>query len=264
MKNNTFRIAIYLFILVNIFSVQAQGALREIPLSKKVKVSSLLVEGKVLSKKSFWDAGMQHIYTSNTVEIYKVFKGNITSSTIEIITLGGVVGLEAEKVSPSLQVQKGVVGLFFLKNSNVNVDHLNKGLVRFKPSTGAQSFYTYDLNEGTATGVFQKYDHVSTTLYSEIYKATHSTYKEVKKISIKKKASAVIKSKLTLVVTSFSPTSTSAGTKSVLTINGSDFGAAKGSIKFRNADSGSFVWNHSFRVSNTVMVRFENYCRSSG
>jgi hypothetical protein len=184
---------------------------------------------------------MQHIYTSNTVEIYKIFKGNVSNPTIEIITLGGVVGLEAEKVSPSLQVQKGVVGLFFLKTSNANVGIVNKGSVSFKPSIGAQSFYVYDLNEGTATGIFQKYDHVSTTLYREIYKATSSKYKEVKKIIIKKKANAAaIKSKLTLVVTSFSPTSISAGTKSVLTINGSDFGATKGSVKFRNADSGSF------------------------
>ena len=239
MKNNTFRSVVSLFILMNFFFVQAQGVLREIPLSKKIEISSLLVEGKVMSKHSFWDADMQHIYTSNTVEIYKIFKGNIISSTIEIVTLGGVVGLEAEKVSPSLQLQTEAIGFFFLKNSDVNVDDINKGLIRFKPSIGAQSFYAYDLNEGTATGIFQEYENVSTTLYGEIYKVTNSTYKELKEFSIKKKDSGAVKSKVTMAVTSFSPTSISAGTRSVLTINGSDFGATKGSVKFRNADSGS-------------------------
>ena len=242
MKNNAFKSVVFVFVFFCLEVTFAQGVLREISLSKKIEGSSLLVEGKVLAKKSFWGDGMKHIYTSNTIEVYKIFKGKLNNATIEIITLGGVVGLEAENISPSLQFQKKDIGLFFLKNAfhcDVNVGVANKGSVSFKPSTGAQSFYIYDLNEGTATGIFQKYDHVSTTLYSEIYKTTNSTYKEVKKTSIKNKASAAIKSKLTLVVTSFSPTSISAGTKSVLTINGSDFGAVKGSVKFRNADSGS-------------------------
>ncbi|RYG22363.1 MAG: T9SS type A sorting domain-containing protein [Chitinophagaceae bacterium] len=52
-------------------------------------------------------------------------------------------------------------------------------------------------------------------------------------------------------ITSFSPTTISAGTASLLTINGVDFGTTRGSVLFRNADNGggSFI-----RASNAEIV----------
>ncbi len=42
----------------------AQGALKEIPLKQQIEKSSLIIEGKVISKQSFWDANRHNIYTS--------------------------------------------------------------------------------------------------------------------------------------------------------------------------------------------------------
>ena len=56
---------------------QSQELLFEIPLSNQVENSSQIIEGKVISKQSFWDANQQNIYTVNTIEVYKVFKGEI-------------------------------------------------------------------------------------------------------------------------------------------------------------------------------------------
>lgn len=240
MKNKIFKYLVLVFLttLSSHTTLQAQSLLHEVPLSKKIKISSLLVEGKVIDKHSFWDTDMKHIYTSNTIEIYKVFKGNVISSTVEVFTLGGVVGMEAEKVSPSLQLKKDNIGMFFLKNENIKHNESKKGTVSYMPSAGAQSYYAYNLNEGTAAGIFQKYDDISKTLYGEIYKTTNSDYKEIKEFSVKKKENIV--NKAALAITSLTPTSISAGTKSVLTINGSGFGDAKGNVKFRNADTGVF------------------------
>lgn len=240
MKNNISKSLVLVFILTfcSHTETKAQTPLCEVPLSKKIEVSSLLIEGKVIDKHSFWDAEMKHIYTSNIVEIYKVFKGKYSKSTVELITLGGAVGLQAEKVTPSLQLQRQDVGMFFMKNSDINTNELKKGLVNFMPAVGKQSYYAYDLNKGTANGVFQKYDDISKTLYGEISKITNSDYKEIKEFSVKKKE--IVASKVALATTSLSPISISAGTKSVLTIIGSDFGTTKGNVKFRNADTGGF------------------------
>jgi len=240
MKKNTFKSVVFIFAFTfcSVTATQAQSLLLEVPLSKKIEISSLLVEGKVIDKHSFWDADMKHIYTSNTIEVYKVFKSKLINTTIEVFTLGGVVGMEAEKVSPSLQLQKDNIGMFFLKNGDIKHNESRKGTVSYMPSAGAQSYYAYNLNEGTAAGIFQKYDNISKTLYSEISKITNSDYKEIKEFSVKKKENVV--NKAAFAITSLSPTSISAGTKSVLTISGSGFGDTKGDVKFRNADSGNF------------------------
>ncbi|MCD6544435.1 MAG: IPT/TIG domain-containing protein, partial [Flavobacteriaceae bacterium] len=240
MKNNIFKrfVLVFISVFISLTATKAQSLLHEVSLSKKIEISSLLVEGEVIKKYSFWDADMKHIYTSNTIEVYKVFKGKLINTTIEVFTLGGVAGLQAEKVFPSLQFQKDNIGLFFLKNGNVKHNESRKGAVSYMPSAGAQSYYAYNLNEGTAAGIFQKYDDISKTLYNEISKITNSDYKEIKEFSVKKKENAV--SKAALAITSLSPTSISAGTKSILTISGSGFGDTKGDVKFRNADSGDF------------------------
>ena len=94
-----------LFFLVLSKSISAQLMLKEVSLSKQIEKSTLVLEGKVISKKSFWDANHEKIYTVNTVEVYKVFKGE-SLPTIEIITLGGVVGMDAQIVYPSLKLNK--------------------------------------------------------------------------------------------------------------------------------------------------------------
>ena len=37
----------------------------------------LIAEGKVIEKKSFWNNEHTMIYTANTIEVYKLFKGNL-------------------------------------------------------------------------------------------------------------------------------------------------------------------------------------------
>jgi hypothetical protein len=55
--------------------------------------------------------------------MYKVFKGNMLMEELEIITVGGVVGMDKESVSPSLQFEIGQIGMFLLKNNNVVVSN---------------------------------------------------------------------------------------------------------------------------------------------
>jgi len=54
-----------------------------------VAKSTAVFEGKVVGGHSFWNSAHNMIYTTHTVEIYKVFKGQ-AGPTVEIVTEGGI------------------------------------------------------------------------------------------------------------------------------------------------------------------------------
>jgi len=116
----------YLLIMLLSFisSLNAQGLIKEVSLEKQIEKSSLLIEGEVLSKESFWDKDNENIYTVNKIQVHKVFKGE-SLTTIDIITLGGVVGLKAEIVTPSLSLNVNDIGVFML-NDNNNIELKSK------------------------------------------------------------------------------------------------------------------------------------------
>ena len=82
-------------------AASAQCLVYEVPLSARVQQAEAVFEGKVIAKKSFWNKQHTYIYTANTVEVYKIFKGNFTATQTEIITPGGVIGNKAVVAEPA-------------------------------------------------------------------------------------------------------------------------------------------------------------------
>ena len=229
----------FVFWLFPILIIHAQIGLKELPFKKQIENSSLIVEGKVISKKSFWSTdGL--IYTANTIEVFKVFKGE-QLSTVDVITLGGTVGLKGLMANPSLKLQMGDVGVFVLVKSGNTVSK-TKGIINskiFKPYGSLQGFYKYNLLKDLAANPFNKKQGIETSFYNEIMTYTKKPYVEIKTFGIKSKAINSLKN-VSLPPTGimFSPTMASAGTSTVLTITGSDFGATQGKVGFSNADDG--------------------------
>ncbi len=231
-----------LFSSLNLNTLFAQAVLREISLKQQVEKSSLIIEGKVISKQSFWDAKHHNIYTANTVKVYKVFKGQHIN-TIEVITPGGSVGFQAQRVSPSLELRNGDIGVFMLYDNNVAFSTENKSAnKRFKPYSSVQGFYKYNVGEDVAVNPFSAKRGISNSFYNEIKSYTKLKYIEVSKFEVKEKSMSTNQKKnvLALGITSFSsvPTPATAGTKTVLTITGTDFGGTKGKVGFSDANDG--------------------------
>ena len=107
--------------------------LKKVSLSKQIDKSTLVLEGKVLSKKSFWDTKHQKIYTINTIEVFKVFKGEVLPK-IEIITLGGVIGM--------LIVDPATGAMYKL-----DTEFLNETLSKSTASIGKTELKIYGINE---------------------------------------------------------------------------------------------------------------------
>ena len=245
MKKNTIKVVvILLFFLMSFANLNAQDLLRKISLEKQIQNSSLVVEGKVISKKSFWNADNTHIYTANTIEVYKVFKGEPVT-TIEVITPGGIVGLSGEMVSHSLKLQNDAIGIFTLYPSNIQIKPSEKSAIKqFKPYGASQAFYKYNLDENLAANTFSKKQGIASTFYDEIRSYTKTKYIELTNFDAQATYLKSTQSKATLApaAITFSPTTITAGTKSVLTISGTGFGATKGKVSFRNADDGGATY----------------------
>ena len=238
MKKITLAI-IVLFYLIPSVGLMAQSVLREIPLQQQIEKSSLIVEGKVIAKKSYWDDNHHNIYTANTVEIYKVFKGE-QLRTIEVITLGGTVGNKALVVSPSLKLRKGDVGVFTLYDNNILLKSEAKLSTRkYRTYSSLQGFYRYNLYDNIVVNPFNKKRGISNSFYNEIMNYTKTSFIEISKFKAASNSNTnQAKGFLPPASITFTPITSTAGTQSVLTISGSGFGSTKGKVGFSNADDG--------------------------
>ncbi|MEP3838820.1 MAG: T9SS type A sorting domain-containing protein [Algibacter sp.] len=238
--------------LMNLYTVSAQVSLKEISLKEQIDNSSLVVEGEVVSQRSFWDEAHEKIYTASTVNVYKVFKGEVLQQ-IEIVELGGTVGLNGLVVSHGLNLKKGNLGVFTLYDSNFKLKATTK-LKQFKTYSAVQGFYKYDLNNDAVANVFAKTDGIETSFYRKLTKLTKISYKEVVAF---KAAKASQKNAAVLIPSgiSFPSTPVTAGTKTELVITGSGFGAVQGKVGFRDADEGGAVFTDAL---DTEIISWSN------
>ncbi|MFG6686879.1 T9SS type A sorting domain-containing protein [Mariniflexile sp. HNIBRBA6329] len=242
MKRVTLRTGFVLLgFLISFFSLNAQKLLKEVSLKKQIENSSLVVEGKVVSKTSFWtNDGI--ICTANTVKVYKVFKGE-QLATIDVITLGGIVELTALKVSHSLSLSQGDVGVFVLEESKIKNSLSNKSVKKqFIPYGAEQGFYKYNVYDDLAVNPFNAIKGISNTFHKAIINLTKRPITEMVKYDAIALTSKINKALAPTAIT-FSPTTVTAGTKNTITITipggaTGDFGSVKGKVSFNNADEG--------------------------
>jgi len=145
------------------------GQLIPISLEQRIDKANIIFEGKVAGKTSFWNEDHTKIYTSHIVSVYKVFKGNLTSSQVEIITQGGIVGRYMQIVSHSLQLDSADVGVFMAIPNAAKLPQ-NSNLIRLKAYAGLQGFIKYDLKTHSAKDPFTQYKSISDEVYPAIIK----------------------------------------------------------------------------------------------
>lgn len=78
----------------------------------RINNSEYIFEGKVIRSNSYFTLDQKMIYTSSTIDIYKIFKGNLTCGTIEVLTQGGCVGDICLTISHNLELKKEMLGVF--------------------------------------------------------------------------------------------------------------------------------------------------------
>jgi PKD repeat protein len=233
------------------FVAFANCTLIEVPLTQRTAASTDVVEGKVVDQYSYWNTSHNMIYTANVVELYKVFKGNLTVEKIEVLTIGGTVGFDRIKADPSLELIVGDYGMFnLIPVARFPMDQLSRnGLARFEVYASLQGFIKYDLVHNTAAEPFRTYHNIRSEVYDVVAVSTNknSQYREIKAIDRNQFRTVQPPQQSPTAgpnIANFSPVNVTAGTGTVLTINGSSFGTTQGSsvVNFPNADDGGSTW----------------------
>jgi PKD repeat protein len=243
MKRNFLAIA---FILISV-AAMANCTLIEVPLSQRAASSSDIVEGKVVDQYSYWNTAHNMIYTSNVIELYKVFKGNLTAEKIEVLTVGGTVGFDRITAEPSLKLNIGDFGMFTLSPvTRYPYDQISRnGLMRFEVYASLQGFIKYDLVHHTASEPFRTYVNIRSEVYEEVGTVTNRSglYLEIKPLDRNQLRTVQPSNQSPTAgpnIDNFAPVNVTSGTGTVLTINGTSFGATQGAsfVSFPNADDG--------------------------
>jgi PKD repeat protein len=227
----------YFFALLSVtfFGINAQCMLFPLSIDSRINNSSLIIEGSVLSKKSFWNTDHNYIYTSNLVSVTQVLKGSLNTSFVEVITDGGQVDDMKQEVEPALSLSANEKGIFMLNTKNIPSQY---GFTVYESFGDVQGFIKF-MSDGSAVEPFKVYSSANIELRNLL------SAKLLSSINVFG-VDAQVSSKYGAVqinmmpVTSFAPSSITAGTASQLTITGSGFGAAQGTnvVQFKNADDG--------------------------
>jgi hypothetical protein len=250
-----FKLSFFLF-----FTSASAQSLYKVPLEEKIQNSTLIVEGQVIGQKSFWNSTHTMIYTSNTLEVYKEFKGT-AKTRVEVLTVGGRVGNKIIKVSDLLTLSPGQTGVFFLYPNSIRLHSPASNALLLDVYSSQQGFIGYDLSTLKASTAFTEYSSIVGELYPELRKKIGRSYID-KKPSFKIRTLAPAVFSQIASISSFTPVLVTAGTildptNNELTIDGSGFGTGSGSaaVLFDNADNAvgstpyTLLWNDPLVIS---------------
>jgi hypothetical protein len=230
--------------------------------------SSLVVEGEVISQNSVYNESQNFIYTVSQLRLYKVFKGNPGGSVISIITQGGTIGLQKIQVSSENEFFVGEKGVFFLEPSTARLSNLNFTGSSFEVVAAEQGVFVYRENESVAMNPYMEVKNIPSGMYDFLQRIGLSASPTIIQpwpsnggnVSNPKNNTPGLLTVPT--ITSFTPTTITAGTRSILTINGSGFGATRGTgfVEFRDANnSGVTAWvqpkANDYKVWNNTQIQ---------
>ena len=215
--------------------------LNNIPIEKQMAIADAVVEGKIINKASYWDAGHKNIYTVHTVEISKIHKGD-RKSEIYLVSLGGTIGLKSHIVRPALKLPVNTVGVFVAKSTDITLEGFSSTKPMYKSVGLSQGVYRYNLKKGNVTNPFLNFsnhkkleDTITSLTKREVIQIKEANYFETEDVNIKKKSVFGVEKNQ---ISALSPTELAAGNGSVLTISGSNFGTDLGVVRFPDADDG--------------------------
>lgn len=193
----------------------------------QISIADRIIEGEVVRQES-WLGPDGNIYTTNTIEVHRVFKG-FAETEIEVISEGGVLGNTMQIVTPGAKFRLGAYGLIEV------ADDAFRGIQSL-----AIGFYPIDEMSGTVYRMKNVFNR------DDLYELVHRSVGQSSMQMVEAAPTETVHVQRSIPqITSIEPLSITAGTKSILTISGSGFGSEQGTgfVAFRNANDGgqSFV-----------------------
>lgn len=217
-----------------LLSAEAQSLLYKIPIENQVEVSTLIVEGEVVSKKSYFSSINNHIYTVHKIKVYRAFKGDI-QEYVNLVTKGGSIGLKREEIKPNIQLSIGDMGVFMLEDDSNEFVDFESELKNYYAYSNLQGFYKYDKFKNTVTNPYYIFSGIQTSFYEQLESMTSNNIELLDfDFPFERQGKSLA---TTVAISSFSPEEIRAGIGESITITGTDFGNEIGFVLFRDSDS---------------------------
>ncbi len=117
----------------------------------RVNISEHIFEAEVIRTDAYWNSRHDYIYTSVTLNIKKIFKGNLSCGTVEMILLGGRVGDTELRLSHNLMLGRGQKGIFLAietRREQSGYDfYPETNFIALEPTENEQGYVRYSLDD---------------------------------------------------------------------------------------------------------------------
>ena len=157
------------------------------PVPQLVAKATAVFEGKVIGGHSFWNSTHKMIYTTHTVKVYKVFKGQV-GPTVEIVTEGGITEDAIMDFSHGFELGDRAAGLFFAVPFHEAAHRPAVPAEQvYRVMDGSEGFFEYGgmppfPNE--AYTPYARYTNIETSLYPLVQQAAGGSYRVLKPFDI--------------------------------------------------------------------------------
>ncbi len=242
--------------LTTSYAQRCASLFQEVSLEERYGYSTSVVEGRVNSRQSYWDEDRSSIYTVYEVVVYQQLKGS-AQQTAYLAFLGGTIGNQHQTASTSPKLNVGEEGIFFLEPTATALP----GAPPAYTTVGAkQGLVKYHARGGGGHDLFNTYTSVQRDVLDRLAAIANQGWQRVQPRPARQTARGQGITPLAApTISGFSPTSTTAGTGTTLTITGTDFGSTAGTVFFPDADDGgiSSVAAHASEVLSWTNTQIE-------
>jgi len=252
------RFFLLLFLCIPANKVKSQCSSYPVPFEQRISQSVYVVQGKVIDKHCYIDAATGSVNTLNKFRVAAWLKNYKTVEDIYIITLGGIVGNRAMLVHPALQLDMDHEYLLMLEADNLKMD--DKNFRQQNPQ--ALQLLNYADAQGSLTNENNLYHDLyyrtpksETKLFEQIQNLTGQLATKPNGEQFLPRPVIIPGNNGVAAISGFAPTTTNSGTivpAEYITISGSGFGAAAGTVFFTNADDGGATFTSSGVASDNV------------
>ncbi len=148
--------------------VNAQEPAYEITLADRTTAATHVFTGKVKQSRAFWHEASRKIYTAHEIEVFTLYKGSLSGTTLELITEGGITEDRFSIVCPGVNLQVGDQGLFFAQASAYPHQFFTSAQAELYAGPAGYIEYAYDRINPPARGFYRSYENVEVELIAPI------------------------------------------------------------------------------------------------
>jgi hypothetical protein len=238
MKKHIFTLLISAFLAISSFAQEVHCNMVKLTTTALVQSSELIVRARVIERQSIWNTSKSKIYTTHRLQVLESYKGQ-ANAELTLITEGGDLDELSIQFSDRIDLYTGDEAVMLLNQVPTHWKGLPSYPDAYCVGMSLEGVFTVNPNNREVSDVFDRFNNLD-----ELKRSFQNISGETPRIYIPELRNRIPQTNgnTAATISSVTPSVITAGTKSILTINGSGFGATRGTgfVEFTTA-TGSFA-----------------------